>query len=68
MNQTTGEDDETTEFCLKPVTGSLCYGNSGGPSAMKIEDKFVQGKTIILIIILENILWRLWHCKRLVNS
>ena len=47
MNQTTGEDDKTTEFCLKPVTGSLCHGNSGGPSAMKIDNKFVQGKTII---------------------
>ena len=34
-------------MCIKPITGSACPGNSGGPSAIKIGSKFVQGMTII---------------------
>ena len=36
-----------SKMCIKPITGSACPGNSGGPSAIKIGSKFVQGMTII---------------------
>jgi len=35
-------------MCIKPSTGSACPGNSGSPSAVKIDNKFVQGMNIIL--------------------
>ena len=41
-------------MCIQPTTGSACSGNSGSPSAVKIDSKFVQGMTIILYLKLLN--------------
>ena len=37
-------------MCIQPTTGSVCPGNSGSLSAVKIDGKFVQGMTIIVYL------------------